>query len=116
RDFSAALVKAREENTAMISLSDLMGEHLAYSYLQVHLFDNNRKLATHVRTGMGTRFSITLTDLNMVEDSALRIALETRQPVIIQPQDPPVRRLHMLPSVTHGMVIPLIYGNSETLG
>ncbi len=115
-NFNVDLAKARDENGAMMALSNLLNERLLYSYIQLHLFDNNRKLLTHVRTGVGTRYSVTSTDLNTVAESAFKVALDTRRPVVITPQDPPVRRLHLLPSMKYGMIIPLIYSGSETIG
>ncbi|MBZ0291587.1 MAG: GAF domain-containing protein [Anaerolineae bacterium] len=108
-EFGAMTAKTQDESDFLVMASTLLLEELRYEHVQFHLFDSVGNLRTYIRTGMGTRFSITPTDLHKREESALQVALSTRAPVLISLEDPSIRRFHMLPSSNTGMVIPINY-------
>lgn len=108
-EFSVMAAKSRDENGLLIAIYDVLTERMRYNHVQAHLFDSGGKLFTHVRTGMGTRFSVLPTELHKQDNSAIKVALDTRGYVVIGPTDRPERRIHLLPSVTAGIIIPMIH-------
>lgn len=110
REFGTMSARARDEEDFLVMASTLVSDEFHYDHVQFHLFDSAGNLRTYVRTGMGTRFSITLTDLHQQEESALQLVLSSREPVLIFTHDPVIRRFHMLPSLNTGMVLPMSQG------
>jgi GAF domain-containing protein len=108
-EYTGTLSRARDENTAMLALSDIVVDRLLYTHLQIHLFDDQNRLLTYIRTGMGTRHSVTPNEVHRVEGSALKLVIDSQSPIVVYPDDSNARRLHLLPSCSSGMVLPLVH-------
>lgn len=99
-----------DENAVLVRTADLLMEHMLYTFAQVHLLDEGGSLNTYVRTGMGTRHSVTRTTLP--PQNAVREALRTQQEIYITAFDMLEKRGHLLPSVVHAVALPLMYENN----
>lgn len=110
-DVNQTLGKARDDNAVLLVVAELLIDRLLYIHAQVHLFDSENQLHTYVRTGMGTRHTVNPTELHRVEGSALKMALETQNMIMVTLQDSSQSRLHLLPSANSGVIIPLLQGS-----
>lgn len=103
---AARLGSANDENTVLVRAADLLMEKMLYTFSQVHLLDENGNLNTYVRTGMGTRHSVSRTSLPT--QNAIHEAMRRKEPVYVSVFDALETRGHLLPSVVHAVALPLI--------
>jgi GAF domain-containing protein len=103
---AARLGSASDENTVLVRAADLLMEKMLYTFSQMHLLDENGHLNTHVRTGMGTRHSVSRTSLP--EQNAVYEAIRLKEAVYVNVFDALERRGHLLPSVVHAVALPLL--------
>lgn len=103
---AARLGSANDENTVLVRAADLLMEKMLYTFSQVHLLDENGNLNTYVRTGMGTRHSVSRTSLPT--QNAIHEAMRRKEPVYVSVFDALETRGHLLPSVVHAVALPLM--------
>jgi len=100
------LAGAPNVDTVLARAADLLMDDMLYTYAQVYLIDADGRLNAHVRTGMGTRHSVTPAALD--SKNAIRQAVRRREAVLVSNQDEYEARSHLLPSVTHALALPLM--------
>lgn len=100
------LAGAPNVDTVLARAADLLMDDMLYTYAQVYLIDANGRLNAHIRTGMGTRHSVTPAALD--SENAIRQAVRRREVVLVSNQDVYETRSHLLPSVTHALALPLM--------
>ncbi len=105
------LSNAQDEDDVLVRTAELVSEKLLYTYTQLHLADAEDRLFTHVRTGMGTRHTVSQTTIDA--DSAVRLAHRRLEPLVITPDAAYAQRSHLLPSITYAIVLPLIVGEKS---
>ena len=102
------LGQAQIENDALVMTSQLLTEQMLYTFSQVHLNDEEGRLFTYTRTGMGTRHTVSRANLEI--ENAVRVAARLQEAVLISNSDSYEQRSHLLPSVNYAAAIPLMVG------
>ncbi|MAS35310.1 MAG: hypothetical protein CL610_14955 [Anaerolineaceae bacterium] len=103
---AARLGSAPDENTVMVRTGDLLMEELLYTFTQFHLLDERNQLFTYVRTGMGTRHTVTRATFS--DESAIYEAIRQQQTIAVSVYDRLETHAHFLPSTQWALALPLI--------
>lgn len=104
------LSAAADENAVLVAAADMITDKLLYTACHAYLFDSQRQLQRHVRTGMGTHHTVTSARFEGDTENGIGQALQTRESVIVSASDPLARRSHLLTSARFGAAVPLLAG------
>jgi GAF domain-containing protein len=103
--YKQQLLRAEDEQAVIVLLTNLLMEDMLFTFAQAHLLDNNGRLQTYVRSGMGTRHTIVPAQFG--PEHVIRQALTQKRALVVSSADVYERRSHFLPSVTCAVALPL---------
>ncbi len=87
--------------------------HFDFNEVQLYLLDDQNKLAERIRSGMRTMEQLAPHEqLSLGDANVLSEAARIRRPIQVSLQDANSRTKHLLPSMTHGLALPIL--NKDT--
>ncbi len=97
----------RSEMNWILSVINLIRDHLNYSYAQVYLVEGDL-VDRRVTSGIGTSEPIVERDFPIQQGSAIYEAIRTRETVLIGTRSSANLRSHLLPGIQRALAIPIL--------